>query len=260
MTLLDRLTSFIFSEPQTVRTEDTEDSNTQKTYFPEPEEKNYMHILENINFDGKDYKSVYRKLFRYFELKPRSETFSPFEKKLIKQIVESVTESGDTPVKLKTTSILKRRRLKPTPKVVTKICLEKPAEIEERPPTEFKNIQIDRIEKPTVHEKPKLILKEEKVSSFETQKEYIFRGNGQRAKIFSARFDEDYEGIMEPKEPIQIETSQSFYPVYPDRVIPKFKTEDTEIPKKYELLLKEEAESLLTQQSQSQPKPSQELR
>ena len=93
------------------------------------------------------------------------------------------------------------------------------------------------------------------------RKAFIIRRNGQRAKIFSARFDEDYEEPIGPREPIQIEEdSYRRQPVYSDRLAPTFKTEDTRIPIKYEMLLKEEADSLMSQQTvKFSLEPSQEL-
>ena len=143
MTLLERLTSFIFSEPEAA-IEEKEEAVEEPILTKQGEEENYVEILENLRFDGRDYKSLYIRLLRYFVLKPRSEPFSPYERKLIKEVVDSVTEKGESLVRLKTTSILKRKR--PVPKAISKISFEKKAELEEKPSGEGK-IQLEKIAK-----------------------------------------------------------------------------------------------------------------
>ena len=258
MTLLDRLTSFIFSEPEEP-TEKREEVEEKPTITKSEVEENYKEILENLRFDGKDYKSLYKSLLRYFELKPRPEPFSSHERKLIKEIVDSVTEKGEPLIRLKTTSILKRKRPRPIPKAIPKIGFEKKTEIEEEPLGKGK-IFPEAVEKN--HEIPIELPKQEIKPPIVPRKAFIIRGNGQRAKIFSARFDEDYEEPLAPQEPIQIRKDLR-PPIFPDRPTPTFKTQDTIIPKRYEMLLKEEADILMSQKKKPEfgfsPKPSQEL-
>lgn len=147
-------------------------------------------ILEDINFDGENYQSVYTELIKYLAAKGDHHSCSIREKELLKQIVDSVTDSDEKfgSQGVKTTSILKKKRTRVTEKL--KVSYP-PVPYLVIPPQATPLVSEDAVPQTTSHSVEK--------------KEYIIRDNGRRAKVFSARFDEDYEELLVPQEAIQVE-------------------------------------------------------